>query len=172
MRHFVHFLAAGLLFVSAAVPADTLYRWIDGSGRVQFSDTPPPEGTRGVIRFDGPAYVDSGVPADRYSISNQLERLEASKAKVEQDRRERERARREFELRQRELDLKEQQDRHDAKRDRVYVYPRTVRPGYPTYGSGLRPYRPRGLWDDHPAYRPGPRPTAPAPPGGYVVAPR
>src|SRR5436309_15083746 len=48
-------LAAGFLIVSAASPADVIYRWRDAQGVLHYSDTPPGEGARDVkmLRIPG-----------------------------------------------------------------------------------------------------------------------
>ena len=43
-------LAPTVMAFMAAMPADAqqVYRWVDASGRVQYSDQPPPAGTKNV----------------------------------------------------------------------------------------------------------------------------
>ena len=52
MKMFVSFSAVSALAVSlalvSAASAQQVYRWVDATGRVQYSDQPPPVGTKGV----------------------------------------------------------------------------------------------------------------------------
>jgi glutaredoxin len=65
----VSFLGAAL---ACAVPASAQqYRWVDASGRVQFSDTPPPPSAREVRRLSAP----SGAP-DNAALPYEIARLQ------------------------------------------------------------------------------------------------
>ncbi len=49
MKMFVSLSAVALSLVLASTAnAQAVYRWVDADGRVQYSDTPPPAGTKGV----------------------------------------------------------------------------------------------------------------------------
>jgi len=48
-------LAIGLLLAFAAAASAQLYRWVDKDGRVRYSDTPPPAGTKGTTLRQAPA---------------------------------------------------------------------------------------------------------------------
>ncbi len=49
MKMFVSLSAVALsLALASTVNAQAVYRWVDADGRVQYSDTPPPPGTKGV----------------------------------------------------------------------------------------------------------------------------
>ncbi len=58
------FLAAALLASAAASAQQTVYRWVDKSGKVHFSDTPPPEEAKSVSqkRMGGGYVEDSQLP--------------------------------------------------------------------------------------------------------------
>jgi glutaredoxin len=54
-------LVAAVLALPAA--AQTIYRWVDKDGKVQFSDTPPPESAKGVTQQRGSAgEVETDLP--------------------------------------------------------------------------------------------------------------
>ncbi|MDJ0739106.1 MAG: DUF4124 domain-containing protein [Gammaproteobacteria bacterium] len=151
--------------------ADALYRWIDADGRVHFSDRPPmPGAPASVERLPTPRYADPGIPSGHYSVTEQLQRLQAERLAREQQRRERQREAREQALREREVAAAEraaeQAAAAPALRTPVWVTPR-LRP--PTYRHGHHPRGPApatpytGLWKpDHPAYRPPQRRPKPA----------
>ena len=49
MKMFVSLSAVALsLTLASTANAQAVYRWVDADGRVQYSDTPPPSGTKGV----------------------------------------------------------------------------------------------------------------------------
>ena len=49
MKMFVSLSAVALsLTLASTANAQAVYRWVDADGRVQYSDTPPPPGTKGV----------------------------------------------------------------------------------------------------------------------------
>ena len=49
MKKFVLFSVLAMsLATMSVVDAQQVYRWVDAEGRVQYSDTPPPTGTKGV----------------------------------------------------------------------------------------------------------------------------
>src|SRR5256885_7397773 len=52
-------LAAGFLIVSAARPADVIYRWRDAQGVLHYSDTPPGEGARDVKMLRVPGQTEN-----------------------------------------------------------------------------------------------------------------
>src|SRR3989442_101285 len=52
-------LAAGFLIVSAASPADVIYRWRDAQGVLHYSDTPPGEGARDVKMLKVPGQTEN-----------------------------------------------------------------------------------------------------------------
>jgi glutaredoxin len=62
-------LTAVFLFAAAFAASAQMYRWTDDKGRVHFSSTPPPAGTKNVQKksSDGAA-ADSNAPALPYSV--------------------------------------------------------------------------------------------------------
>src|SRR5882762_2912296 len=52
-------LAAGFLIISAASPADVIYRWRDAQGVLHYSDTPPGEGARDVKMLKVPGQTEN-----------------------------------------------------------------------------------------------------------------
>src|SRR2546425_6362361 len=52
-------LAACLLVISAASPADVIYRWRDARGVLHYSDTPPGEGARDVKMLRVPGQTEN-----------------------------------------------------------------------------------------------------------------
>ena len=165
--------AGALLVLSAATPVvsaegETLYRWTDAAGRTHFSDRPPATATPPrVEQFAAPSYADSGVPADHYSVTKQLERMQAERLQRERELRDREREAREQALREREVAVAERAARRAEGPGRYgggAVYPSPRRgyghpyPGRPHRAPAHRPVKPPSLWEpDHPAYRPYPR---------------
>jgi hypothetical protein len=149
------------LFSGCSVWADPLYRWVDETGQVNFSDQAPGNEPGGVERSSVPSYVAPGVSPDLdpYSIINQARRLESQRKALARERREQRERDREYELRRQELAARrEQQAAADmAASAPTYVVPRPIvrpRTRYPHYPPHVR----RGLWaPDHPAYRPHPR---------------
>jgi hypothetical protein len=180
---FRQFCLAALLAVGHASQADagSLFRWIDSEGRMHFGDRPPPADAEHVEQLNMPSFAAPSRPADQdpYSILNQLGRLEASRQKLESERRERAKQEREYYLRKRELDALDRAADRPASRP-AYGYPRPVYPAIPIYPPGRPGHRP-GWPDirppsridewyapDHPIYRPRPHPpvAVPLPHGG------
>ncbi len=59
-------LAGGILVATACAANAQLYRWTDSSGRVHFTDTPPPPNAKNVQkRSGGPAPSSSAAPASK-----------------------------------------------------------------------------------------------------------
>ncbi len=181
MREFYAITVAliGLLLANPAASADaeTLYRWTDAFGRTHFSDRPPSAATPPQVeRLPTPSYVDSGVPADHYSVTNQLQRMQAERLQRERELQERQREAREQALREREIAAAERAAEQAANADRgggVYLSPYGHRRPYPDRPHRRHPHRPvkpPSLWEpDHPAYRPYPRHRPPRPrPSGSV----
>src|SRR2546427_6085967 len=52
-------LAAGFLIISAASPADVIYRWRDAQGVLHYSDTPPGEAARDVKMLKVPGQTEN-----------------------------------------------------------------------------------------------------------------
>ena len=69
MRNFVLLL---LLAAVASVASGQAYKWRDASGRIQYSDTPPPPGAKDVqqLRKSAPA-SGAAAPAAAKSVSDQ-----------------------------------------------------------------------------------------------------
>jgi hypothetical protein len=143
------------------VGADNLYRWTDADGRVHFSDQAPPPATPALVeRLPLPQYVDPGVPAGHYSVTQQWRRLYEERLAREQERRERRREVQELALRKREVEAAERAADSAAAppplTTPVWIAPRPHRPWHRP-GKPLRPAPDTGLWKpDHPAYRPPP----------------
>lgn len=73
MRHLVF-----LIFIAATVPASAqIYRWVDANGRVNFSNTAPPQGVKAtVVDADAKEGAPSPDSTDCYTIRCQGERME------------------------------------------------------------------------------------------------
>ena len=162
-----------VLFVSASnVSADdaTVYRWTDATGRTHFSDRPPETTSPRVEQFVAPSYAGSGLPSDHYSVTKQLERLQAERRERERLRLERERESQERALREREVAAAELAARRAADGASTgggaYLSP-SWGYGRPDPGYRPRPHRPTrppSLWEpEHPAYRPYPQHPRPRP---------
>lgn len=75
------FLSLFLLFANANIYADTIvYKWLDGTGKVIYSQTPPPTGTPfEIVEKRTPAVVSTGTDASS-SANNQADTSEQSQA--------------------------------------------------------------------------------------------
>src|SRR6185503_9654709 len=73
-----------VLLASAATASAQIYRWTDAQGRVNFSNTPPPQGVKSTIvdanAKEGPPTVES---TECYTIRCQGERMEERERKRE-----------------------------------------------------------------------------------------
>ncbi|MGH8666198.1 MAG: DUF4124 domain-containing protein, partial [Burkholderiales bacterium] len=68
MRQFIFFL---LLAVLASTAWGQTYKWRDASGRIQYSDTPPPAGAKDVQQLrNAPAPPASATPSASKSITD------------------------------------------------------------------------------------------------------
>lgn len=172
----IRWFAGMLLVLLGAVPAasaegETLYRWTDTFGRTHFSDRPPAAATPPQVeRLPAPSYADSGVPVDHYSVTNQLQRMQAERLQRERELEQRQREAREQVLREREIAAAERAAEQAAYPDYgggVYLSPygyRRPHPGRPHHRHPNRPVKPPSLWEpDHPAYRPYPHRPRPRP---------
>ena len=78
-------LFASLVFHGAN--ADTVYQWTDEEGIVHFSDVPPGEIEPGDVReITIASYEDPDADPDRYSIINQVERMEERRRQLAEER--------------------------------------------------------------------------------------
>ena len=169
-------LGALLAMPVASAESTTLYRWTDAYGRTHFSDRPPAAAIPPrVERLPAPSYADSGVPTDHYSVTNQLQRMQAERQQRERERQERQREAREQALREREIAAAEraaERDDDPGYGGGVYLSPYGYRksyPGRPHRPQPHRPVAPPSLWQpDHPAYRPYPRHRPRRPPPGML----
>lgn len=150
------------LFVTADLCAgEQLYRWVDDQGQVHFSDQPPSHSTVPVQIQPLPPPVRPPTD-DRYSVMNQVKRLEGERQQLEAARRTEKLIRLEEARRLAEIEAARAQARQaDAEAERarqpVYiVYPwfrkpprtgpdhRPDRPDRPPRGSDSRPDPPDG----------------------------
>ena len=94
------------LLAAVSVGADQIYRWVDASGKVTFSSTPPPEGKQASVVDLPPPPSPESVEAQREreraiaELGGQLQqrRLEREALQLEEQRAARERAATEQEL--------------------------------------------------------------------------
>lgn len=171
-------ITLGLTGIGESAHAGTFYRWFDADGVPHFSDQPPPPGARYTEQLPVHDYAKPrGSPFDDpYSIANQLQRLEAYRGKLAQERLERTRAEQEHRLRQREIELRERE--LDAPTSApAAVYPRRYfgHRGVPRHRpiGPSHPTRPGMADREHPAFRPPYRPTGiksrPPSPGSRIT---
>jgi hypothetical protein len=75
------FVALALLLISGACHAQ-IYKWMDANGRVNFSNTPPPQGVKATVvdpdAKEGPAAAES---TECYTVRCQGERMEERQRK-------------------------------------------------------------------------------------------
>jgi TolA-binding protein len=172
-KHLLSWSAAlTLLLLSGGVCSQSVYKSVDESGNVIFSDTPPERAviTQSVEVPPGPSEESIEQAREEVEeISKRADELEERRLQKEQARRADERERQQ----QTRTEPPAQSGEDDAS---PYWYP--AYPGYPTYpGRPHRPYPPQHSGGDHPAYtpwRPGPRPPGhpvPLPEGGRVLGP-
>lgn len=65
----MHYLIAAVLVAVPLSASAQLYRWTDPSGRVHFTDTPPPANARNVQkRKGGPGKSTTGTPNEPYAV--------------------------------------------------------------------------------------------------------
>ncbi|WP_200376194.1 DUF4124 domain-containing protein [Thiocystis violacea] len=142
---------------SDALASESLYRWVDGQGQVNFSDQPPPTSTGPVEVQTLPAVPAAKTPADdRYSVVNQARRMEEERLQREQVRRDAEQ--RSLEARRQLLAIEAERAKAEAEnttRERYFVHPIPRHPR-PPRSPGFEP-RPPGP-DQGPPRRPERRP--------------
>lgn len=69
MRASIAILAGAIAFVAAGTANAQLYRWTDPSGRVHFTDTPPPPNAKNVQKKrGGPGPSAPGAPREPYVL--------------------------------------------------------------------------------------------------------
>jgi hypothetical protein len=81
--------AGGLLGLGAiaAVDAGTVYRWVDATGAVHFSDQPPPQEVRESEQLElPPTTAPAGTVEDYYSVINQARRMEERRLQAQRQR--------------------------------------------------------------------------------------
>jgi glutaredoxin len=67
-------LATGAVLLASALDASaqqTVYRWVDKDGKVQFSDSPPPEAANATAKTMGGGYVEEGQVPYATQIASQ-----------------------------------------------------------------------------------------------------
>ncbi len=120
------FALIGGALTALAAGAEQVYRWVDDNGITHFSQQPPPPGVSGLSVNEIPASQPPAVDpaADYWSITNQVQRLEASRVALEQRRIEQKKLR---------IEMAEAQRRQaEAAQDYAEPYERTLI--YPAYG--------------------------------------
>lgn len=83
MRRIVYLL--GLILLLPVLAEARVYRWVDGSGRVQFTDSPPPAEAQGVTELDAQGLVRK--KAEVKASAAEIARQQADKKKEEEQRR-------------------------------------------------------------------------------------
>lgn len=61
-------MAAAVVLLAAVSAEAQLYRWTDPSGRVHFTDTPPPSNARNVQKKRLPAPAKKAAPSEPFSV--------------------------------------------------------------------------------------------------------
>ena len=132
----------GGLLGSASLAAEPVYRWLDADGVTHFSQRPPPPGAAGVTVQEAPTYQAAPDPdADYWSVTNQVQRMEASGLAREQLRLEQQRARRELEEAERQR-IEAEQAAAAPEPPRQLIYYPVPRPPFAAYSYGYPRYTP------------------------------
>jgi len=149
----VHFLVllSGLLG-GTVLAADQVYRWLDADGVTHFSQRPPPPGAAGVSVQQAPTYAAPPDPtADYWSVTNQAQRMEASRLAQEKLRLEQQRLRQELEEAERRR-IEAEQAATEPEPPRQIIYYPAVRPPFTAYPYAYPRYGP--AWPPHPGFEP------------------
>lgn len=145
---FVFFSMSVLVLVCPDLAAETIYRWVDETGAVHFSDVPPKSrvGAVEVLEVARLPYAALASSNQYYSVVNQAQRLEEQRLRREKALAEK----RKLQAERRWIEEQESVDSlPEAPGTGVYAFPA------PSYGS-FRPWRPPRIrhryLENHPAY--------------------
>lgn len=146
----MRFIATLLSLVAVAVTAQAatkVYKTVDETGAVSFSDTPPADDGQ----YTEILHIETPEPADAEAYQERLDAIRESTDRMAEDRRAREKHR---------AELRESRARVKAMEPQTFPYPAAgdqypVSYSYPYRWHQWRPWKPdHGLRPEHPIYHP------------------